>query len=749
MRRLLCTALLLLCCAYGCIAAVVQPLPKRGQGPWDTYTVSAPDAVDLEKKKDFKPIRFAVSAKEVDRVLKYCKQWKKDPSAKDVYDNEYGFKLEVANSRFRFCKEESKMTAAKKRILLMDVLPAALKLHSERLSIDLENEKLKLPFNETHPYPVLPNCTDVSIPKEHREGIPNADFMLYVGLTDAYKPVKICSRNENNHRPTSALIKFIPREIAATRHYIRFAAHEVAHALGFDIEIMKENNVIDVVEVGEERNKKKVPLLTSTNVLDKVKAHYGCSDDNDIKRVVFENDRRETDPLHWERRIAKEELMSTYTVDFDVTGAYYTALTLAVFDSMPFYRADFKMAESMNWGKNASCDFLKDENKGKDKDTVIKKYPEMFCNEIKGGLECTSDRFALGRCTKEMVLKDIQNISPEYAYFNDLTSSYGDLYDLTDGYPIIKPIYTTSCESGNLSLMPGSIVGNTSRCLKGDKLKLHKRNKFSLSVGDICADVKCDKDNEKVMVRYSGSEIWHNCSDGKKIDVEKNSDFQSGSIFCPKYAEVCTDLESSTKFPIEYDKDEEEKIKKEEEQEKKEMEEEKRKMEEEQRKMEEEKRKMEEKERQLREERSQVNNNSQQVPPKAKLQKKNHSDPVKPQEGDVGKEEEHTTPNGNNNTSENGPEKNVISAPTSTPVPSETTIPSSENNINTTTSSIPENVIAAAAPATVAELNNTQMGQALNQATAIVIVGADSSISASYQIPLLLLLSALVTLASP
>ncbi|ORC85915.1 uncharacterized protein TM35_000311010, partial [Trypanosoma theileri] len=143
-------------------------------------------------------------------------------------------------------------------------------------------------------------------------------------------------------------------------------------------------------------------------------------------------------------------------------------------------------------------------------------------------------------------------------------------------------------------------------------------------------------------------------------------------------------------------------------------------------------------------------NNSQQVPPKAKLQKKNHSDPVKPQEGDVGREEEPTTPNGNdNNTSENSPEKNVISAPTQTPVPSETIIPSSENNIHTTTSSIPENVNASAAHATLTELNNTQMGQALNQATTIVIVGADSSIAASYQIPLLLLLSALVALASP
>ncbi|ORC83438.1 uncharacterized protein TM35_000701020 [Trypanosoma theileri] len=76
------------------------------------------------------------------------------------------------------------------------------------------------------------------------------------------------------------------------------------------------------------------------------------------------------------------------------------------------------------------------------------------------------------------------------------------------------------------------------------------------------------------------------------------------------------------------------------------------------------------------------------------------------------------------------------------------TIPSSENNIHTT-SSIPENVSASAVPATLTELNKTQMGQVINQVGGFGVTGADSSIAASYQIPLLLLLLALVALASP
>ncbi|ORC83436.1 uncharacterized protein TM35_000701000, partial [Trypanosoma theileri] len=79
----------------------------------------------------------------------------------------------------------------------------------------------------------------------------------------------------------------------------------------------------------------------------------------------------------------------------------------------------------------------------------------------------------------------------------------------------------------------------------------------------------------------------------------------------------------------------------------------------------------------------------------------------------------------------------------------ETIVNTHNNTTNSTTTSIPENVNAAVAPATLTELNNTQVGQVMNQAATIVIAGADSSISASYQISLLLIVSALVALASP
>ncbi|ORC85920.1 surface protease GP63 [Trypanosoma theileri] len=887
MRRLLCTALLLLCCAYGCIAAVVQPLPQKGQGPWDTYTLSVTET-ELERKKEgFQPIRFAVSAKEIDRVLKYCKHHKDgklDDAEKDQL--EYGFKIDI-EKHDDFCDEAGPnvVTPEKKRTLLRDVLPVALKLHSERLSVK-RVEKLELPLKESVEF--SSKCPNVSVPKEHKQGISDADFMLYVGLTEKYVPVQICSY-DTQERPTSALIKFIPKEIDDTRYFIRLTAHEVAHALGFEIEMMKKHNVIAEENTGTNKDQ----LVASNALIDKkMKEQYDCSKDDDveIKGMPSENKASETGPLHWKRLIAKDELMSPYTPDDKyVTGAYYTSLTLAVFHSMPFYSANFSMAESMSWGKNAGCEFLKGKDKETYKGTKSNKYSEMFCDKVEPALQCTSDRFALGMCSMET-----SGVEVHYEYGGVFVSVLTKRRenDLMDGYSIIKPIPETSCEEDELDLMPGSLVGKESRCLKGEGLKLQIPNKKNLPVGDICAKVKCEKN--KVFVWYNGTNDWQECSDGKKIDVKDSTEFTGGSIVCPNYAEVCTELNSTVDFYITYDEDE-----------KRQMEKEKQEAED--------KRKQEEEERHrimaqeahneriqrdaqpedqtplhpdpkqntpskpaedsagdssgkqslrpsqdrnqrdsagvgqdgvvsslpaapqsqpAREENRALensNNNNGDEPhqqpsisapnvpsdTKTSEMEKNSSEPAKaqdkevsisempthvvpqegpsvPQEPEVEKLPTTETPThvafesiaaseqtssvkeeGKKNTAENieqvqetiteSPSHNgngeginttvdtthSPNSPATDNEKNETIVNTHNNTSNTTSSSIPENVNASAVPATLTELNNTQMGQVINQATTIAIVGADSSIAASYQIPLLLLFSALVALASP
>ncbi|ORC83440.1 putative surface protease GP63, putative,metallopeptidase, partial [Trypanosoma theileri] len=464
--------------------------------------------------------------------------------------------------------------------------------------------------------------------------------------------------------------------------------------------------------------------------------------------------------------------------------------------------------------------------------------------------------------------------SPVYLQFSPETDTTDSKNDLTDGYPIIKPIHMTSCENGNVEYMPGSVVGNMSRCLKGKDLELKEENEYGLTVRGICAYVNCE--DGKVKVKYSGTDNWHVCNnDNSVITPEGGSAFRGGSILCPKYAEVCTELNSTIDFRITYDEDEKRLM---EEEDKQEAEEEKQRImaQEEsegealQQKNEQEEAKsregklasqtqpqpsipalavgqrglavagnangashvpttpsnagnqrgspigvsekevvqpssaaseqhIERREKQAHE--SKTNNNgdhSQRQPSisapnvpsdtKRPEMEKNSSEPAKAQDKEVSiseiskpaasesvvvsghtpsVEEDHnnTTENieqvqgiSTQSPSQNGNDEGINTTVDTTHSPNrpatdnekeETIVNTDNNTTNTTTSSIPENVNASVAPATLTGPNKTQMGQVINQATAIVIAGADSSIATSYQIPLLLIVSALVALASP
>ncbi|RNC33941.1 surface protease GP63 [Trypanosoma cruzi] len=78
--------------------------------------------------------------------------------------------------------------------------------------------------------------------------------------------------------------------------------------------------------------------------------------------------------------------------------------------------------------------------------------------------------------------------------------------------------------------MRGSRVGPRSKCLKRDGLA-----DFLGFIGDVCAEVSCDKG--EVSVRYLGDDAWHKCPEGSSITP--TGLFMKGRILCPKYDDVC------------------------------------------------------------------------------------------------------------------------------------------------------------------------------------------------------------------
>ncbi|KEG06810.1 putative surface protease GP63 [Trypanosoma grayi] len=150
-------------------------------------------------------------------------------------------------------------------------------------------------------------------------------------------------------------MNFLPEEIVASRHFIRRVAHDIAHALGFSVERMAALGMVATRALCG----RPVYVINTTRTVAVARKHYGCAH---ITGVVLDGDADDGGTSHWRWRDAKDELMSAHSSGGTSSfGAYYTALTMAIFEDMGVYRAQWGTEEPMKWGRDAGCTFLEHE----------------------------------------------------------------------------------------------------------------------------------------------------------------------------------------------------------------------------------------------------------------------------------------------------------------------------------------------------------------------------------------------------
>ncbi|RNF02077.1 surface protease GP63 [Trypanosoma cruzi] len=304
-------AVLLMCCAIGCIAAapatqyrcgfnvmrrrsgpfsnvVVREVPRKGQGAMQAYTVATQDY-----DSGWEPIRIAVSTEGLERGTnkrKYC----------EVGEDEcYNALMQRVS-----CKAEHVLTEAKTQSHIRKILFGAVKLHTERLLVKPTGGTITVPRAMNGP------CSHFTIPTRHKsDGVPDADFIIYAFAgpsgTDSRAFWAATCNTWGDLRPYIGAMNFDPKYMTDTAWSVRVAAHEIAHALGFSKESI-ERNSIETFEKSVRGTHHR--MLAGKNVQEKAKAHFGCKS---LEGMVLEDEDgpREKEIPHWKGRHARDELM--------------------------------------------------------------------------------------------------------------------------------------------------------------------------------------------------------------------------------------------------------------------------------------------------------------------------------------------------------------------------------------------------------------------------------------------------------
>ncbi|GET86514.1 GP63, leishmanolysin [Leishmania tarentolae] len=462
--------------------------------------------------KQWGTLRVAVSTEELTDPACHCAQ--------------VGQNVSTHNGRFATCTAEDILTDEKRDILVKHLLPQALQLHTERLKVRQVQGTWKVTG-------MVGNiCGSFKVPQAHiAKGLSNTDFVLYVASVPSEPDVLACATTcqvFSDGRPAVGVIN-IPAASIAPRYsqwILRATAHEMAHALGFSKKFFKAAGILQIIP--DIRGKPfDFLVIGSSTVVAKAREQYGCET---LEYMELEDQGGEGSAgSHIKMRNAQDELMAPAAA-----GGYYTALTMAIFQDLGFYQADFSKAEAMPWGKDAGCAFFtrKCMEKG------VTKWPAMFCNDAQSIMRCPSNRLSIGTCS----ITEADQLPAQFHYFTD--ASLRGLSSFMDYCPVVQPYSTGSCarspSEASTSLKAFNLFSDAARCFDG---KFRTSGDISQSTGytGLCANVRCDTTMRTYSVQVRGSSRYVRCKPGRKVYLRTVSRaFTIGSyIRCPPYAEVC------------------------------------------------------------------------------------------------------------------------------------------------------------------------------------------------------------------
>ncbi|KAJ1175772.1 hypothetical protein NDU88_001057 [Pleurodeles waltl] len=446
------------------------------------------------------------------------------------------------------------------------------------------------------------SCGPAGLPV--RGGVQDADFVLYVsalttercGQENIVAYAAYCQLESEMDRPIAGYANLCPHMISTQPQefvgMLSTVKHEIIHALGFSAGLFafyyddngkpltarhpnglppfndslglyqwSENVVRKAVRMWDVRGTKllrhEVFLLVTPRVVAEAQKHFNCPV---LEGMELENQGgMGTELNHWEKRLLENEAMT----GSHTQNRVFSRITLALMEDTGWYKANYSMAEKLDWGRDKGCDFVMKSCKfWMDKQREGKKLLMPYCDTLRSNplqLTCRQDQRAVAVCNLQRFSK---HLPQEYQYFDHLNgvgtedlAYYGGSVEIADYCPFSQEFSwhlsgefqrSSDCRIPENQPAPSrnygaEKYGPSSVCVLQKSAFIMEQCTKKLSYpdwGSGCYQVSCSLHGLKVWVQKTAYLCSH-AGQVLAISIQMNGWVYGGNLICPSCLDFC------------------------------------------------------------------------------------------------------------------------------------------------------------------------------------------------------------------
>ncbi|KAK7169375.1 hypothetical protein R3I93_005369 [Phoxinus phoxinus] len=446
------------------------------------------------------------------------------------------------------------------------------------------------------------------------EGVARADFVLYVsamttercGQENIVAYAAYCQLESELDRPIAGYANLCPNMISTQPQefegMLSTVKHEIIHALGFSAGLFAfyhdddgnpltprsasglpaYNESLGLYQWSDKVIKRAtrlwdirgglmvrhtVHLLATPRVVEEARRHFNCPI---LEGMELENQGGAgTEFNHWEKRLLENEAMT----GSHTQNRVFSRITLAIMEDTGWYKANYSMAENLEWGRGLGCDFVMKSCKfWVDKHRHTRPTLSPYCDSVRSAplqLTCRQDQLAVAVCNLQ---KFPHSLPVEYQYFDHIPgvpeadlSAYGGAVEIADYCPFSQEFswhvggeYQRSSYCRVHENQPATWRNYGAEQYGPGSVCLYQKSAFVMEQctklmtypdwGSGCYKVTCTAQGLLVWVQ---NESYPCVRTGQVISVSirMNGWVYSGQLICPTCSDFCSDCPLPHEIP--------------------------------------------------------------------------------------------------------------------------------------------------------------------------------------------------------